>query len=420
MGRSVSFLVLAAFLSMDLATLEARQQRIADAAAPNPLIQQMLSQVSKSNVLLNIQKLQAFGTRYEMSLQRDSAATLIINLAKSYGYSPESDNFSYSLADYQALDVVNQNTVWIVGQDTRNQQNFLLRTTDGGSTWVFQPPPKAINLSAIDFVNAQTGWIVGSGGGIFKSTDGGNTWQTQVTGMTASFFDVGFANDQAGLAVGEGGTLLRTSDGGANWSSMNSGVSTDLRKCKVLNASQMWIVGNAGTILHSNDGGVTWLKQNSGVTNNLESVDFVDSLRGWAIGSLASLVKTTDGGRTWRTVAMPADVRRDVDTKQEDLCVIDSLNVLVLSVSEIWKTSDGGISWKRMANVESHSLKAMSGQSILTFGGLAGVYRTRRRCELANLGPKCHENPLRHLAQLHRDDTGFDYSRERVCHRCTL
>jgi photosystem II stability/assembly factor-like uncharacterized protein len=352
------------------------QQRVADATAPNPIVQQLINQVSKDSIFAHIRKLESFGTRYEFSPQRDSAATYIINKLTSWGYAVTSDEFSYSFADYAALDLVDHNSVWVIGQDTRDQQNLLLHTTDGGETWLFQPAPKASSLSAIDFVNSDTGWTVGSGGGIFKTTDGGASWQTQTSGTSTSLLDVGFVNVQLGVAVGYGGKLLRTTDGGSTWNQINTSDGSSLRKCKVLNAQKMWAVGNAGTILHSRDGGKTWLKQNSGVTSTLADVEFVDSLYGWVVGSMATVLKTTDGGQTWLTVSLPADVRRDADAKQADLCVLDPASIFIVSASEIWKTTDGGSTWKSMANLGSRDIIVLPGQSLLTYGGLAGIHKS--------------------------------------------
>ncbi len=343
---------------------------------PNELIQEMIGRVSKDSIFARIQRLERYGTRYEYSLQRDSAATYIINTLKSWGFTPESDQFSYSLADFRSLDMVDQNIGWIVGEDTRDGQDFVLHTADGGGSWVLQPTPQGANLSAIDFVDADTGWIVGSGGGIFRTTDGGASWQTQMSGVSALLLDLGFADAQRGLAVGYGGTILRTTDGGATWSPVNSLGTSSLRKCMFLGAEQVWAVGSGGTILHSLDGGATWVKQTSGVTANLASVDFPDSLNGWVIGSMGTVLKTMDGGETWLTVPLPPEVRRDVDPKEVDLVALTPLSVLIISMSEIWKTDDGGISWKGMTNLGSHHIKKLGGESVLTYGGTAGISRS--------------------------------------------
>jgi photosystem II stability/assembly factor-like uncharacterized protein len=375
MGKTfISFFVVF-LLSADPCYLRA-QVRTADAGVPDPTIQQLIAKVSKDSIFAYIRKLESFGTRYELSPQRDSAATYILGKLTSWGYAPVSDVFSYSFADYAALEMVDQNNVWVIGQDTRGQQNLLLHTTNGGQTWVFETPPNASTLSAIDFVNPDTGWIVGSGGAIFKTTDGGASWQTQTSGTSTSLLDVSFLDGQLGVAVGYSGTLLRTSDGGSTWTLINTPDASSLRKCTVLSASQMWAVGNSGTILHSQDSGKTWLKQSAGITSTLASVEFVDSLNGWVVGSMATVLKTTDGGVTWMTVTLPSQVRRNADAKQIDLCVLNPDSVLIVSANEIWKTADGGNTWEGLANVGTRGIRMLADGSLLTYGGLAGILQS--------------------------------------------
>jgi len=373
------FIILSALFSVvAVAQLLPTQHRgaVTNDIPPSEQIQEMVGQVLKDSLFTRIRKLESYGTRYEYSPQRDSAATYIFNTLKSWGFTPESDLFTYSLADFRALDMVGQNTGWVLGEDTRDGQDFVLHTGDGGRTWVLQPTPQASNLSAIDFVSADTGWIVGSAGGIFKTTDGGASWQKQTSGATTLLLDVGFADVQLGIAVGYGGTILRTTDGGSTWNPANSLGATSLRKCEILSPEQAWAVGSGGAILHSHDGGATWVRQTSGVSTNLASVDFVDSLHGWVVGSMATVLKTTDGGETWSTVSLPPEVRRDLDVKEVDLVALSPLSVLIVSVSEIWKTDDGGMSWKGMANLGSNHLKGLGGGSLLTYGGPAGISKS--------------------------------------------
>ncbi len=374
MRRGFSPFLLILLLVVGINHLHARQQRVTNASALDPLVQQMVSQVSGDSIIANVRRLTSFGTRYETSLQRDSAAAWIVHSLNGTAVTVESDTFSYCFADYRSLGTWGKYTFWVIGQDTRNKQNYLLHTTNRGIKWTLQSPPKAVELTAIDFVDSATGWIVGSDGGAFKSIDSGNTWQQQITGVSAMLNDIGFVNNQVGVAVGDGGTLLCTRDGGSNWASVNWGGATNLKRLKVVNEQEMWVAGSAGVILHSTDGGISWLKQRSGVTSDLTSMDFADSLRGWAMGPMATLVKTNDGGQTWIAVSVPTDMKRDSSGTQEDVCVLDSMSTLITSVSEIWKTSDDGQTWMRIANVGSRAVRVWRGDSLLTYGGIAGIY----------------------------------------------
>ena len=52
---------------------------------------------------------------------------------------------------------------------------------------------------------------------IIKTTNGGESWVSQLSGTTNNLFEVSFTDADIGTAVGYEGTILRTTDGGENW-----------------------------------------------------------------------------------------------------------------------------------------------------------------------------------------------------------
>jgi len=64
--------------------------------------------------------------------------------------------------------------------------------------------------------------VVGSGGSILKTSDGGNTWVKQISGTNVTLESVHFLNNQVGVVVGLNGTILKTKDGGTNWYAQTS------------------------------------------------------------------------------------------------------------------------------------------------------------------------------------------------------
>jgi photosystem II stability/assembly factor-like uncharacterized protein len=59
-----------------------------------------------------------------------------------------------------------------------------------------------------------TGTAVGADGTILRTTDGGSTWITQTSGTTNYLIGVSFTDAMTGTAVGADGTILRTTTGG--------------------------------------------------------------------------------------------------------------------------------------------------------------------------------------------------------------
>jgi len=73
------------------------------------------------------------------------------------------------------VDFINPNTGWMVGSnsnaDAKGSKVYF--TQDGGQNWT---PLSTVNWSGMpDFVNAQTGWVAAAA--LLKSTDGGKSWK---------------------------------------------------------------------------------------------------------------------------------------------------------------------------------------------------------------------------------------------------
>ncbi len=87
----------------------------------------------------------------------------------------------------------------------------LSHPTEPSQDWFWQNPlPQGNTLYAVDFVNATTGTVVGEGGTILRTTDGGSSWVIQTSGTTRVLRSVSFTDAITGTAVGLGGTILRT------------------------------------------------------------------------------------------------------------------------------------------------------------------------------------------------------------------
>src|SRR4029078_2112563 len=113
----------------------------------------------------------------------------------------------------------------------------------------------------------------GSGGRILKSIDGGASWAAQVSGTTSDLSAVNFLAAQTGWATSViGGQILRTTNGGASWSIANVGANIVLRDIAFADASNGWVVGSdisnfpisaTSVLLHSGGGGLSWTPQST-------------------------------------------------------------------------------------------------------------------------------------------------------------
>ncbi len=94
-------------------------------------------------------------------------------------------------------------------------EGAIALTSDGGASWNTLP---FVNnaLYSLNFPAGQTdvGYAAGAAGIIIKTTDGGGSWVDQISGTSVTLFGIGFGDEAAGYAVGENGTILKTVSGG--------------------------------------------------------------------------------------------------------------------------------------------------------------------------------------------------------------
>jgi photosystem II stability/assembly factor-like uncharacterized protein len=214
----------------------------------------------------------------------------------------------------------------------------------GAASWNQLDSETSQTLEAVHFpVDVTTGYVAGAVGTILKTTDGGETWVAQTSGSAAGFRDVYFLDASTGFVVGSGGEILRTDDGGETWVPQTSNTTVLLRDVDFPNDDQTgYVCGDTGTILKTVNGGTTWSAQSSGTTYDLLGLDFpVDDQTGYAVGWAGEIVKTTDGGGTWSTqTSGTADPLYDV------VFPVDAVTGYTSASSGgVYVTTDGGASW---------------------------------------------------------------------------
>jgi photosystem II stability/assembly factor-like uncharacterized protein len=105
-------------------------------------------------------------------------------------------------------------TGWIVG-------GRIHKSTDGGATWAEQFVSQEL-LYSVSFADALHGWAVGWGPTILRTTDGGQSWVPQSAGApTNVYFAVQAVSPEVAWIAGADGFIARTTDGGASWQPEN-------------------------------------------------------------------------------------------------------------------------------------------------------------------------------------------------------
>lgn len=193
--------------------------------------------------------------------------------------------------------------------------NQIYTTEDGGRTWVLSSRflaqtfgGAAPELYSARFTSKRRGWVVGSlsrgdevaDSLVLYTTDGGSSWQRQQVPVKDELIHLDFDGDKRGWMVGSGGRILHTSDGGESWTLQQSGTRAALYHVDFQGEDNGWVVGEKGTILRTTDGGATWRPAQSPVRSTLLSVKFVNDDEGWVVGRGGVILRSDDGGQTWK------------------------------------------------------------------------------------------------------------------------
>jgi photosystem II stability/assembly factor-like uncharacterized protein len=105
------------------------------------------------------------------------------------------------------------------------------------------------NLYGIEMLNANTGYIAGTNGHIYKTTNAGVLWDTiSVPSRNYSFYAVDFLNVNIGMIAGSSGVTYYTSNGGADWILKNTNSTATMYGCQLLPNTMSYSVGSTATI----------------------------------------------------------------------------------------------------------------------------------------------------------------------------
>ncbi|MGE5354101.1 MAG: YCF48-related protein [Acidobacteriota bacterium] len=227
--------------------------------------------------------------------------------------------------------------------------SIILRTSNGGKTWIPLDIPCGANLSAITGAGDNL-WVCGSGGVILYSPDFGTTWQHVMKIPGASLSAIQFASDKVAYAAGSDGSFFKSTDGGNSWNAKYlriNHISPDVQDIFFLNENVGYASFNFRMIAKTTDGGNTWkavLSDTTDVTQISYGIYFFNELMGYVVGKTGTRVdaiyKTTDGGQSWdiKTNIIMANLK-DVAFGDENrgAVVAEGLKGLY--------TADGGKTW---------------------------------------------------------------------------
>ncbi len=222
-----------------------------------------------------------------------------------------------------AVEMLNHNVGWALGGSS-STHTILFRTADGGKSWERQTlfDGEGTRLRDIGFADANNGWIVGDQH-ILRTTDGGETWiPVDTEKAVGSGYSI-YASDLVvlgpdAIVIGTNGQnrqIMRTLDGGRTWELIglvkdggggagneNAVTGLALAQGTTIFATTGSHAYSHGRIYRSDDGGHSW-EPVAEAEKPLHGIAFRGK-RGVAVGESLAFF-TEDGGDTWRRTPMP-------------------------------------------------------------------------------------------------------------------
>lgn len=271
------------------------------------------------------------------AMQRAVAAILTCAALATLGaqtptvtWTPQSSGVTVRL---RGVSAVSSTVAWASGTD-----GTVLRTTDGGRTWVRRvvPDAAALDFRDVDATSADVAHVLSIGPGdrsrIYQTADGGATWALRFTNTDPqAFFDaMHFADAGHGIAVSDSVdgrfVIVLTDDGGRSWRLVPAaGLPAALAgegafaasgtNVAMVGRDRAWFGTTKGRVLRTVDAARTWTVHQTpiatGDATGIFSVAFRDALHGVVVGGNYtrerehgdSVAVTRDGGVTWTLVS---------------------------------------------------------------------------------------------------------------------
>ncbi|PWA05678.1 YCF48-related protein [Flavobacterium psychrotolerans] len=190
---------------------------------------------------------------------------------------------------------------WVLIYNMTTGTPTFKKTIDGGTTWT------TTNGGGIFYyVDTTTGYSFSAGPNmlppytIYKTTDGGSNWSPQFVDNTSGDMNaIQFTDANQGWIVGRNGKIFQTTNGGTTWTQIsNSAFNTsyDYIALSFINGSTGWIAYKNNTngnqyMLATTNGGSTWSTEALPFSYKVYSMDFWDANNGWATADYGPIVK---------------------------------------------------------------------------------------------------------------------------------
>ena len=301
-----------------------------------------------------------------------------------------------------AVDFIDANNGFVVGS---GYGNTILKTSNGGNTWTNVCPSNQNPVffgNSVDMVNTNKVVAIGSFGLILISEDGGNSWVQKQVG-NCWHKGVSFADINNGVVVNDCGEVYKTTDGGNNWVQLTSPITSGYYLAvAMLNSNTIVALNSDSWVIRSTDGGSIWTSQQlltfSNWTGGMSFADINNGIIG--LGNTSYLYKTTDGGTTW------SQLDPGFGGNFPAVSIIDASNAIVAG-NILLRTRNGGATWAQ-ENTGTYNwlygIKALPSGEAWAVGDWGTILHAEPPCEPMWTPVQNQQYNMNIIAELYFDD----------------
>ena len=238
----------------------------------------------------------------------------------------------------QAAAIAAQRTV-VVGE-----HGVVALSSDAGKTWTqSERVPTSVTLTALTFVDANSGWAVGHGGVVLHTTDGGNTWVKQADGRQLAQLALAAAKKDAEQNSNNKDSAEQLK---AAQLLMSDGPDKPLLDVMFLNPKHGFVIGAYNLFFETMDAGKTWqcamgrLKNPKGL--HLYALR-TDGENFYIAGEQGFIARSRDNGTSFENLKTPY-----IGSWFSLASLGDGALVMAGLRGNAYFTGDAGETWKRL------------------------------------------------------------------------
>ncbi len=186
------------------------------------------------------------------------------------------------------------------------ERGIVALSDDAAVSWhQAKSVPVGVTLTALHFVDAKKGWAVGHGGVILKTEDGGETWVRQTDGRVLAKLVLDAAQVRLSKAPGDAtaSDLLKAAQ-----LLVKDGPDKPLLGVYFADASHGYVIGSYNLFFETHDGGATWVSLMDRLDNPKGAHLYAIAVQGCTIviaGEQGALFRSQDAGVSFKPLSSP-------------------------------------------------------------------------------------------------------------------